>query len=88
MQGASFCIIITAKIEPIVGDENIKYKDMIIEIGKIGHCFLEQSTNNNLGVFQTPAIVDSEASELLGTKVYEEDSFYILAIGKEMKKYG
>ena len=81
MRGCSFAMLITANVNQLVGMLGISYADLVIEIGKLSHSVLVVATQSELGVFQTPAIIDSKAQNMLKTSLFIDDAFYILGVG-------
>lgn len=86
MKGCSFAMLVTADVDQLVGKFGVSYADLIIEVGKLSHGVLVAATQSKLGVFQTPAMIDSKVRDLLKTSLFIDDAFYILGIGHKTNR--
>lgn len=82
-EGSAFAIFLTSVYERLLWRYRSahQYKKILIGAAELAQQIINVATMLNLGVFQTPAIIDSHAVSLLNTDELNEEAVYYLAIG-------
>jgi hypothetical protein len=57
------------------------FRALMVNCARLAHSFILVATTMGFRTFLTPAIQDSVAAGLLGTRDYEEDCLYLVSIG-------
>ncbi len=82
-EGSAFAIFLTSVYERLLWRYRTahQYKKILIGVAELAQQIINVATMLNLGVFQTPAIIDCNAASLLNTEELSEEAIYYLAIG-------
>lgn len=85
---SSFSLFITTIFEQVMWRYRSPhhYSKMLIDVAELAQQLITAAIALDIGTFQTPAILDSEANQFLGTHELVEEATYYLAFGNFDKK--